>query len=137
MRESQSNFLELSPLEDGKHWVVNKSFFYATKDNKHVICIGKGFVTDFASVPRPFWFLFPPWGKYGKGAIIHDFLYRTKTFKRKKADKIFLEIMQQSKVCFWQRTTIYYCLRIFGWYGWHFPSKKHEKFNNYNSNNFN
>lgn len=39
--------------------------------------VPKGFVTDFASVPEILQGLIPPTGRYGKAAVIHDYLYRT------------------------------------------------------------
>lgn len=31
-----------------------------------------GTLTDFASIPRPFWAFFPPHGKHTRAAVIHD-----------------------------------------------------------------
>jgi hypothetical protein len=40
------------------------------------IIVPVGFVTDFASVPRPFWSFLPPYGPWTRAAIVHDFLWR-------------------------------------------------------------
>jgi uncharacterized protein DUF1353 len=40
------------------------------------VTVPPGFKTDFASVPRPFWFWIAPWGRHGRAAIVHDFLYQ-------------------------------------------------------------
>ena len=40
------------------------------------VTVPPGFKTDFASVPRPFWFWISPWGRHGRAAIVHDFLYQ-------------------------------------------------------------
>jgi len=39
-----------------------------------VIRVPVGYRTDFASIPRFFWRILPPAGRYGKAAVIHDFL---------------------------------------------------------------
>lgn len=39
-----------------------------------VIDVPSGYRTDFASIPRLFWRVLPPAGKYGKAAVIHDWL---------------------------------------------------------------
>jgi Protein of unknown function (DUF1353) len=51
------------------YWLVD------TKDGEFVTAPPK-FKTDFASVPRPFWFWLAPWGRHGRAAIVHDFLYQ-------------------------------------------------------------
>jgi hypothetical protein len=45
-------------------------------DDAEVVTAPPGFKTDFASVPRPFWFWLAPWGRHGRAAIVHDFLYQ-------------------------------------------------------------
>lgn len=71
----------LTPLEieyvDGRNWKVTQEFDYLVDyENKDTtIRVPAGFVTDFASIPRAFWVVFPPTGKYGKAAVVHDYLY--------------------------------------------------------------
>jgi hypothetical protein len=77
-----------------------------------VISVPAGFRTDFASVPRVFWWLVPPVGRYGKAAVIHDYLYVVKTRSRKEADKIFLEAMEVLDVPKWRRKLIYFAVRF-------------------------
>jgi len=38
------------------------------------IDVPAGYATDFASIPRFFWRILPPWGNYGKAAVVHDWL---------------------------------------------------------------
>jgi hypothetical protein len=45
-------------------------------DDAEFVTVTPKFKTDFASVPRPFWFFIAPWGRHGRAAIVHDFLYR-------------------------------------------------------------
>lgn len=112
--------LLLSPFGDGKNFVVQKPFeYYVDRNKKLTFKIPKGFVTDFASVPRVFWALLPPWGKYGKAAILHDYLYRNKPLKRSACDRIMFEAMEVLAVPYWQKYLIYYNLKLFGWLGWY------------------
>lgn len=70
-------------------WRVYEPFeFYLSDDNSDVIEVPAGFVTDLASVPRIFWTLLPPDGKYAKAAIIHDYLYDNALRTKKEADRI-------------------------------------------------
>src|SRR5262249_35732270 len=49
------------------------------------IMVPRGFVTDFASVPRLFWSLLPPIGRYGYAALFHDYVYWQQTISRDSA----------------------------------------------------
>jgi hypothetical protein len=57
-----------------------------------------GFVTDFASVPRPFWSFLRPDGEYTYAAILHDYLYWTQSWPRDVADEIFKLGMQDFNI---------------------------------------
>lgn len=83
-----------------------------------VIRVPAGAWTDFASVPRILWPLFPPHGNHGKAAVVHDHLYalvRRGMFTRAIADSIFLEAMKVSGVGFFKRACMYLAVRLFGW----------------------
>lgn len=113
--------LVVSPLADGKSWVILDAFKYhvGKKNSKDIINASAGFVTDFASVPRLFWFFIPRWGKYGNAAVIHDWLYWDQSKKsRKEADQILLEGMGILKVNAFHKAIIYYAVRWFGWIAW-------------------
>jgi len=48
---------------------------FSTDDNKHVIVVPKGFITDLASIPSAFWWWESPHESTMAPAIIHDYLY--------------------------------------------------------------
>jgi hypothetical protein len=79
-----------------------------------VVSVPDGFVTDFASVPRALWPVFPPSGPWCKAAVIHDYLYQSQTCSRFLADAIFREAMAQLGVPIWRRVVMYYAVRLFG-----------------------
>ncbi|EGW3281002.1 DUF1353 domain-containing protein [Salmonella enterica] len=96
-------------------WRVHEPFeFYLSDDNSDVISVPSGFVTDLATVPRIFWMLLPPDGKYAKAAIIHDYMYDNALRTKKEADKIFLDGMTVLGVLKWKRTVMYWAVRLFG-----------------------
>ncbi|HCM1918301.1 TPA: DUF1353 domain-containing protein [Salmonella enterica subsp. salamae serovar 28:r:e,n,z15] len=66
---------------------------YLSDENCDVISTSAGFVTDLACVPRIFWKLLPPDGKYAKAAIIQDYLYDNALRTKKKADMVFQDGM--------------------------------------------
>ena len=83
---------------------------------KHIV--PSGFITDFASVPRGLWNLFPPSGRYTPAAVYHDHLYRLGTTSREYADAEFLAGMTALEVPWWQRTLMYWAVRLFGRSAW-------------------
>ncbi|ECG5862942.1 DUF1353 domain-containing protein [Salmonella enterica] len=97
------------------NWRVYEPFaFYLSDDSSDVIEVPAGFITDLASVPRIFWTLLPPDGKYAKAAIIHDYLYDNALRTKKEADLIFLDGMTVLGVPRWKRMIMYYAVRLFG-----------------------
>jgi hypothetical protein len=91
----------------------------------YVIHVPIGFETDYASVPSFFWRFLPPWGQYGKAAVLHDFLYRKASgFSKVLADSIFYEAMDLLGVPWWKRCVMYWGVSLFGHssYNWEAPS---------------
>ena len=112
--------LVVTPLADGKTWVILRDFGYdvGEEGSGDTIDVDVGFQTDFASIPRLFWVVLPRWGRYGNAAVIHDWLYWTQERGRGEADRIFLDAMGVLKVGTTTRWTIYLAVRAFGWFAW-------------------
>jgi hypothetical protein len=91
---------------DKDYWLVTKAFtYYVDFDTKKLrVEIPLGFLTDGASVPKIFWNIIPPWGRYGQAAIVHDWLCENLYFldendqkvpiTRKRCDQTLYEAMQ-------------------------------------------
>lgn len=114
--------LRVKVLENGDKFENLDTFtYYRENDKSDIISVPKGFVTNFASIPRPFWGIYPPLGagkglNYAKPAILHDYLYSKGTkYTRKEADAIFLESMRALKVNKFTRALFYCSVRCFGW----------------------
>ncbi len=124
MPSSFTTPLVVEDLEGG--WRVVNAFTYAIGREGSTVCITvpAGFQTDFASVPRIFWSIFPPTGKHGKAAVLHDYLYATQQASRVVADAIFLEAMGVLDVPAWRRWAMYLGVRLGGWYAWREHQKK-------------
>lgn len=130
--------LRVKVLEDGARYEVLDEFvYYRDNDGNIKLRVEEGFVTDFASVPRLFWSIFPPFGRYTKAAVLHDRLcvafhnketwskitsdleklpaeYHNKVVTRKEADDIFLEAMKAIKVNKVTRWFLYNSVRLYG-----------------------
>jgi hypothetical protein len=98
--------------------LVENFYFYFNETDKDVgVVVPEGFVTDFASVPRALWSIFPPIGLYTKAAVIHDYLYQYGhefDRDRKFCDEIFLEAMKALGVSASVRNSMYWGVRLFG-----------------------
>lgn len=97
-------------LPDGRHRRLLRDVVVLV-DGRPIL-IPAGFVTDGASIPRGLWNLLPPFGKYTKAAILHDWLYQFGEFTRSQADFIFLEAMKTLGVALWKRQIMYAGVRV-------------------------
>lgn len=90
---------------------------YVYKTREYTIKVPKGFVTDYASVPKLLRIIILPYGKHSGASVVHDWLYSSNCnldINREKADKIFLEVLKEEKVNFLLRTFMYLVVRKFG-----------------------
>ena len=92
-----------------------------------LVRVPPGTVTDFASIPRFFWRILPPWDTHRRAAIVHDFLYSTQTHPKATADKVFLEAMRELKVPEWKAQTMYRAVQWFGFKAWNDHTKEIEQ----------
>ena len=81
------------------------------------ITVPANFITDGASIPRPFWAILSPFGDFFPAALVHDLLYSplNMDYTRSESDEIFLEAMKDLGVPWHRRTVIYYAVRCAGW----------------------
>lgn len=113
--------LEITPSEKNGFWKLLSAFSYCIEEKTRsiVINVPAGFETDFASIPKLFWNILPPFGSYGKSAIIHDFLYSEVSdglkFSRQESDHIFLQAMKVLKTPYLIRNSMWLGVRVFGW----------------------
>jgi len=113
--------LVVTPLDNGKQWKLTRAFTYhiGEETSKEKIVVPIGFITDFASVPRLLWPLIPSFGRYGKAAVLHDYLYSIQyKNSRSTCDDIFYEAMSVLDVKWWRKRLIYRGVRIGGWVAW-------------------
>ena len=109
----------LKPFADNHDWVLFANLDYRVGESAITITVPKGFVTDFASIPQPFWSAgLSPNGKYSKAAIVHDYLYWMQGCTRRQADNILMIAMKESGVDVATRTAIYEGVRLGGDTAW-------------------
>jgi len=114
--------------------VRNKPFMVAKNSkivlsNGDIMCIPKGYPTDYASVPKILKFFLEYVGREADGYIVHDYLYNFRGYRtsfrslkhtpvtRKFADKEMAYQMKQLHSPKWRIFTYYIAVRLFGWLG--------------------
>jgi len=86
---------KLQPLRNHKFKLLEPIKYYN-------VLVPKNFTTDGASVPRAFWWLFPPnRTDYLPCAIIHDYLCNKGEYR--KADEYFKQCLEEINIPKWQR----------------------------------
>ena len=115
----------VSPFAEGNYWYLREDLRWHSAAGEDYV-VPKGFVTDFASIPRPFWWLLPKWARYGNAAVVHDFNYWMQNCDRKTADRAMAEGMRDLGVGRMTRGTMYFFLRIFGGLAWRNNRKRRE-----------
>jgi hypothetical protein len=102
---------------DEARWVLVGPLRY--RGARETFDVPAGFETDFASVPRVFWWLVPRYGRYTKASVLHDHLCRRAaegTFARSDADGIFRRSMREEQVPLLRRWLMWAAVRWGG--GW-------------------
>lgn len=114
--------LYFTPFADMDYFCVLREFHWKPDQSADrgavAVSVPRGFVTDLASVPRPFWSVVGPTGKHGQAAIFHDWLYWQQTATRAVADHTFDIIMRDLKVSTVIRKLITKAVQTFGGKFW-------------------
>lgn len=101
--------------EDGLNIELLDEDFGYTDRNGNFHAIPKGSKSDGASTPRVIWIDLPPFGKYWKSAVFHDFLYRQSNYPKDLCDHLLLEAMLSDGVPEITAQTIYLGVKASGW----------------------
>lgn len=101
-------------------WLLSRDLTYVTNAGKTIVA-REGLVTDFASIPKPFRWLFSQYNKtYGRASVIHDWLCRHKgrvddwAFTSREVHLIFREAMQSLGASWFTRSTMSNAVLLFG-----------------------
>ena len=91
--------LTLVPQDDGIHWAVEWTPFGFEDSFGRQIWVPVDTLTDLASIPRLLWAIYPPFGRYTRGAVLHDWLYTRGDIQgvpitKRQADAVFYEAMR-------------------------------------------
>ena len=79
------------------------------------VVVPTGFITDGASIPFMFRWLFSPTGKYFGAAIVHDYILSTEQ-NWPKANDQFEKEMNALGVITWREDTMLIAVKCYGWF---------------------
>jgi hypothetical protein len=97
-------------------WILSQSFNIVTP--RGIVSVPRGFVTDHASVPRPFWSLIPPVAdEIAEASIPHDYFYvkESEEVPRKFADECLYEIARVNGASWVTAQAAHKAVRVASW----------------------
>jgi hypothetical protein len=109
-------------FSDGSNWMLQSPLVHEIgKDSPYIVIVPRGFVTDFASIPKPLQILrgsLPIAFRYGNAAVVHDYLYWRQDCTREQSDNILEIAMMEAGVSLLERKLIHEGVRQFGQSAW-------------------
>ena len=101
-----------------------QTFGYRDETEKLEVLVPASFLTDFASIPDLARGLYSPFGRHGKAAVVHDWLYAIgEPGLRDTADRIFLHAMTELQVDETARQIMYAAVQVGGKAAWRRAAK--------------
>lgn len=107
--------LDLRAGEPGE-WILLSPVMW--QDATIKVVVPRRFITDLASLPRVMRISLDRNGPSRRPAVVHDWLYCTKTTTRAEADKLFLDMLKAEGVSRLKRIMFYSGVRAGGWVYW-------------------
>jgi hypothetical protein len=107
------------PLRESPFEVIEEFEFYSDIFEDLTVSIEKGYRTNFASVPRIFWAIIPPIGRYSKATVVHDWLIdniEDYDLTIHQVNRLFKEAMEVSGVNWFYRNVMFLGVEFY----WHF-----------------
>lgn len=112
---------------DNKFWITLEPMEYVIGNTQEKIVVPKGFVTDFASIPKGLWSLgLSPHGQYSRAAVVHDYLYWSQGCTPEQADRLMVIAMKESNVGKFDELVVYQGVNIGGGGAWSGNTKERQ-----------
>lgn len=109
---------------------LTKDFVFRVQDPKtgvdEVVVVPKGYRSDWSSIPRLLWFVYPPnYSEAREGAIAHDYLYSHLHwyYKKKFADRLLRAFMRRCGASKTAQQAFYWAVRLGGKGGWKYRAR--------------
>lgn len=113
--ELEVKLVDQQAAEGRGTWKLTAPMAYESDVADQTLIVPKGFVTDFASVPRFPATYFALFGNIAaEAAALHDYLYSTTPFSRYKCDCVLKEAALATGCAKWKAWGLYIGVRIGG-----------------------
>jgi len=83
--------LILGDFADQKDFFLARPYTYRIGSTAHAITVAEGFVTDMTSIPPPLRMFLSVHGRYGRAAVVHDYLYWSQACTKAQADEFAID----------------------------------------------
>lgn len=96
-------------------------------DINDIIVIPEGYVSDWSTIPRPVWFIYPPnFSEARRGAVAHDYIYSHlyQFYSKEFADDLLIACMKECSASKFSQHVFSMAVRLGGKGGWHYRNKK-------------
>lgn len=101
--------------DDRRMAIVAGDYLYHDPLTLDVYLVPVGYISDFASIPRPASLMLPPFGLWTEGAVVHDFLYAVgEKDGRQAADRILHTAIREQGVGRLTAAAIHLAVKLFG-----------------------
>ncbi len=116
-------YMENDPKGDRFRLVYSQTYYTA----QGRVTVPRGYATDFASVPRWLWSVFPPIGQHNRACVLHDWLYDNRLFEEKLGataarkfadDELYRRLKEADPARRFRHYCFYYACRWFGRSWW-------------------
>lgn len=113
------NTLKVEPIPGSDKRKLLDNLVWIDKDLIAIV-VKKGFITDYASIPRILWSVFPrDSGDSRRASVLHDWLYSYHLdYTRVGADMIFREALKHDGAGIIKRWLLWIAVRLVGWRFW-------------------
>lgn len=108
------------PLKENPFEILESFTYYSNIYKGFEISIPKGYRTNFASVPRIFWPIVPPIGRYSKATVVHDYLIdyiNEHDLNIHQVNRLFKEAMEVSGVNWFYRNIMFISVEFYWYFG--------------------
>jgi hypothetical protein len=123
-------YIKLDMQHEGRDFVV--TLREHTFDNGTVrVTVPSEFRCDLGSLPWFMYFAINPYGKAQRGFLFHDVLYKSQICSRYLSDVCLRIIHRADGIQWFQRTMVYWALRLFAWKAWNQNGKSRDRFRSY------
>lgn len=113
--------IAIAPFDHNGNWILLEDFTYhiGYKWSHETIIVPAGFIFNWMSIPRIFWwFSHPMTSDTIIASLLHDYLFDTKMYSLERSDYIFYDTLLACQVNQYKAIVLYVWLWFGSWYVW-------------------